>query len=87
MILFASGRTDIPAFYADWFMNRLRAGFVDVRNPYYGQQVTRYKLTPDLVDCFVFCTKNPTDVRRKFWKSGRQILFFFFRQAQFTSNL
>ncbi len=62
MILFASGRTDIPAFYADWFMNRLRAGFVDVRNPYYGQQVTRYKLTPDLVDCFVFCTKNPAPI-------------------------
>ena len=48
MILFASGRTDIPAFYSEWFMNRLRAGFVDVRNPYYGQQVTRYKLTPDV---------------------------------------
>lgn len=59
MILFASGRTDIPAFYSEWFMNRLRAGFVDVRNPYYGQQVTRYKLTPDVTDCFVFCTKNP----------------------------
>ncbi len=59
MILFVSGRTDIPAFYAEWFMKRVRAGFVDVRNPYYGQQVTRYKLTPDLVDCLVFCTKNP----------------------------
>ncbi|MBQ6779943.1 MAG: DUF1848 domain-containing protein [Treponema sp.] len=59
MLLFASGRTDIPAFYAEWLMNRLRAGFVDVRNPYYGQQVTRYKLTPDVTDCFVFCTKNP----------------------------
>ncbi len=59
MILFASGRTDIPAFYSQWFLNRIHAGFVDVRNPYYGEQVTRYKLTPDLVDCIVFCTKNP----------------------------
>lgn len=59
MLLFASGRTDIPAFYADWLMNRIRAGFVDVRNPYYGHQVTRYKLTPEVVDCLVFCTKNP----------------------------
>ena len=59
MVLFASGRTDIPAFYAEWFMNRVRAGFVDVRNPYYGGQVTRYRLAPDVVDCIVFCTKNP----------------------------
>ncbi len=40
-------------------MNRVRAGFVDVRNPYYGEQVARYKLTRDVVDCIVFCTKNP----------------------------
>ena len=59
MILFASGRTDVPAFYAQWFINRIRAGFVDVRNPYYSSQVTRYRLTPELVDCIVFCTKNP----------------------------
>ncbi len=59
MILFASGRTDIPAFYADWLINRIHAGFVDVRNPYFGQQVTRYRLDPDVVDCLVFCTKNP----------------------------
>ncbi|MBO6219491.1 MAG: DUF1848 family protein, partial [Treponema sp.] len=41
MLIFASGRTDIPAFYSEWFMNRVRAGFVDVRNPYYGEQVAR----------------------------------------------
>ena len=59
MLIFASGRTDIPAFYSEWFMNRIREGFVDVRNPYYGEHVTRYKLTRDVVDCLVFCTKNP----------------------------
>ncbi|WP_407428550.1 DUF1848 domain-containing protein [Treponema sp.] len=59
MLLFASGRTDIPAFYSQWFMNRIRAGFVDVRNPYYKEQVTRYKLNREVVDCIVFCTKNP----------------------------
>lgn len=59
MLLFVSGRTDIPAFYSQWFMNRIREGFVDVRNPYYGEQVARYKLTRDVVDCIVFCTKNP----------------------------
>lgn len=59
MIIFASGRTDIPAFYSEWFMNRIREGFVDVRNPYYGEKVARYALTRDTVDCIVFCTKNP----------------------------
>ena len=62
MLLFASGRTDIPAFYSEWFMNRLRAGFVDVHNPYYGEQVTRYRLSKDVLDCIVFCTKNPTPI-------------------------
>ena len=38
MIIFASGRTDIPAFYSEWFINRIRAGFVDVRNPYVPQK-------------------------------------------------
>lgn len=59
MIIFASGRTDIPAFYSEWFINRIRAGFVDVRNPYVPQKVTRYRLEPKVVDCLVFCTKNP----------------------------
>ena len=62
MLIFASGRTDIPAFYSEWFMNRVRAGFVDVRNPYYGEHVSRYRLTRDLVDCFIFCTKNPAPI-------------------------
>lgn len=59
MILFASGRTDIPAFYSEWFINRIKAGFVDVRNPYCQEKVTRYELNPRVVDCIVFCTKNP----------------------------
>ncbi len=52
-------RTDIPAFYADWFANRLNEGFVCVRNPYYPSQVSRYRLDPKVVDVIGFCTKNP----------------------------
>ena len=59
MIINTGQRTDIPAFYAEWFCNRLRAGFVLVRNPYDPQRVTRYRLTPDVVDLIGFCTKNP----------------------------
>ena len=59
MIINTGSRTDVPAYYSRWFMNRIRAGFVLVRNPYYPQQVTRYRLSPEVVDVLAFCTKNP----------------------------
>ncbi len=59
MILSVSRRTDIPAFYSDWFFNRLREGFVLVRNPMNIHQVSRIALSPDVIDCIVFWSKNP----------------------------
>lgn len=59
MIISASRRTDIPALYPEWFMNRLLAGEVLVPNPYNRKKVNRIRLAPDVVDCFVFWTKNP----------------------------
>ena len=59
MIINTGQRTDIPAFYAEWFANRLREGFVCVRNPYNRDQVSRYRLDPSVVDVIGFCTKNP----------------------------
>lgn len=59
MILSVSRRTDIPSCYADWFMQRLRAGFVLVRNPMNPRQISRIALTPDAVECIVFWSKNP----------------------------
>ena len=59
MILNTGSRTDIPAYYSDWFYHRIQEGYVMVRNPYYPQQVTRYQLEPNLIDVIVFCTKNP----------------------------
>ncbi len=59
MIINTGQRTDIPAFYAEWFANRLKEGFVCVRNPYNPKQVSRYRLNPDVVDVIGFCTKNP----------------------------
>ena len=59
MIINTGSRTDIPAFYSRWFYNRIREGYVLVRNPYNPEQVSRYRLAPDVVDCISFCTKNP----------------------------
>lgn len=59
MILSASRRTDIPNYYSEWFFNRIREGFVYVRNPMNAQQVSKIDITPKVVDCIVFWTKNP----------------------------
>lgn len=59
MILSASRRTDIPNYYSEWFFNRIKEGFVYVRNPMNAQQVSKVDITPKAVDCIVFWTKNP----------------------------
>jgi DNA repair photolyase len=59
MIINTGCRTDIPAYYSEWFYNRIKEKYVMTRNPYYPDQVLRYKLTPDVVDVLSFCTKNP----------------------------
>ena len=58
MIISASRRTDIPAFYASWFMERIRAGEVTVRNPFNKTASTVVSLRPDDVDVVVFWTRN-----------------------------
>jgi len=57
-VISASRRTDIPAFYADWFMNRIRAGFCEVHNPVTGKKY-RVDLKPEDVEAIVFWTRNP----------------------------
>ena len=59
MIIQTGMRKDIPAFYSKWFLNRIKEGYVCVRNPYHPQQVTKYSLSPEVVDLIAFCTKNP----------------------------
>lgn len=59
MILSVSRRTDIPNYYSEWFYNRIKEGFVCVRNPMNPHQVSRIDLSPEIVDCIVFWTKNP----------------------------
>ena len=62
MILSASRRTDIPCRYPEWFMNRLRAGYVLVRNPMNHAQISRVPLTKDVVDAIVFWTKDAQNI-------------------------
>ena len=73
MILNVSGRTDVVAFYSDWFMNRYKEGFLDVRNPFNKKLVSRIYF--DDVDLILFCTKNPTPIIDKLKYINKPILF------------
>ncbi len=64
MIISASRRTDVPAFYSEWFMNRIREGYLFVQNPFNAEQVKRVDLSPDNVDAIVFWTKNAQAIVR-----------------------
>lgn len=58
MIINTGGRTDTVQYYTEWLLNRFNEGYVFSRNPLFPNKVTRYELTPDKVDCVVFCSKN-----------------------------
>lgn len=73
MILNVSGRCDIVAFYSEWFMNRYREGYIDVRNPFYPKQVSRILMED--VDAIVFCTKNPLPILPYLKEIDKPILF------------
>lgn len=62
MIISASRRTDIPAFFSRWFINRIKAGFCTVPNPYNSHQIQRISLLPEDVDVIVFWTRNPLPI-------------------------
>lgn len=81
MILSVSRRTDIPAFYSEWFFNRLKEGFVLVRNPMNIHQVSRIVLSPEMIDCIVFWSKNPRPMLSRLDELKDYMYYF-----QFTIN-
>ena len=78
MILSVSRRTDIPNYYADWFYNRIKEGFLYVRNPMNPHQVSRIDLSPDLIDCIVFWTKNPEPMMERLHELSNYMYYFQF---------
>lgn len=73
MILNVSGRTDIIAFYSEWFMNRYKEGYVDVRNPFNPKMVSRTFFED--VDAIMFCTKNPIPILKYLKQIDKPITF------------
>ena len=81
MIISASRRTDIPAFYSDWFLNRIKERYVLVPSPYNSKMISRISLDPAVVDCIVFWSKNPAPMLEKLDKLKEYNYYF-----QFTLN-
>lgn len=77
MILSVSRRTDIPAFYSEWFINRLREEVVLVRNPMNYHSVSKINLSPNIVDCIVFWSKIQNRCLSILMKSKININFIF----------
>ncbi len=78
MIISASRRTDIPAFYSTWLMNRIRAGFCKVVNPFNPNQKSRISLVPQDVDIIVFWTRNALPLLKHLDELDRRGYFYYF---------
>lgn len=81
MIISASRRTDIPCFYSEWLLNRIKEGYVYVRNPMNIHHISKIELNPGVVDGIVFWTKNPIPIMKYIDKLSTYNFYF-----QFTLN-
>ncbi len=87
MIISASRRTDIPAFYSRWFFNRLEQGFVMVRNPMNPLLVRKIDLHPDLIDGIVFWSKNPRPMMDRLEQLRPYHFYFLFTITPYGPDL
>jgi len=87
MILSVSRRTDIPNYYSEWFFNRIKEGFVYVRNPMNPRQVSKILLSPEVVDCIVFWTKNPEPMLARLPELSAYHYYFQFTLTGYGRNV
>ena len=87
MIISASRRTDIPALYPEWFINRIKAGFLLTRNPLNKTRISRIDLSPDKIDCIVFWTKNPEPAFQYLDLLKRYNYYFHFTLTPYDSSI
>ena len=87
MILSVSRRTDIPAFYSEWFFNRIKHGFVYVRNPINRSRVSDVPLNPDVIDAIVFWTKNPQPMLERLHELREYLYYFQFSVNPYPTSL
>lgn len=87
MVLSASRRTDIPNYYSEWFFNRVREGFLYVRNPMNAHQISKITLSPDVVDCIVFWSKNPENMLPRLGELEKYRYYFQFTLTGYGKDI
>lgn len=87
MILSVSRRTDIPNYYSDWFFNRIKDGYAYVRNPMNAHQVSKIDISPEVVDCIVFWTKNPEPMMKRLDELTKYEFYFQFTLTGYGKDM
>ncbi|MCL2721029.1 MAG: DUF1848 domain-containing protein [Treponema sp.] len=87
MIISASRRTDIPAFYSDWLIERIKERCVHVKNPFNPDQISKISLEPNDVDCIVFWSKNPKPMLDKLEFLNEYTYYFQFTINPYNSDI
>lgn len=87
MILSVSRRTDIPNYYSDWFIARIKDGFLYVRNPMNVHQISKIDLSPEVIDCIVFWTKNPVNMIEKLEDLQKYMYYFQFTLTGYGKDI
>lgn len=87
MLISASRRTDIPNFYSEWFYNRIKDGYVLVRNPMSIHQISKINLSPEVVDGIVFWTKNPAPMMDRLKKLKDYTFYFQFTITSYDKDV
>ena len=87
MIISASRRTDIPTCFSEWFARRVEEGFLYVRNPMNALQLSRIDLSPEVVDCIVFWTKNPIPMLPRLDAFNRYPYYFQFTLTGYDTDV
>ena len=87
MIVSASRRTDIPSFYADWFVNRIKAGYCLTQNPFNAAQIRRVSLLPEYVDGIVLWTKNAAPLLPKIFALDPYQYYFHYTITPYHTDI
>lgn len=87
VILSVSRRTDIPNYYSEWFLNRIKQGYVYVRSPMNAHQISKIILSPEVVDCIVFWTKNPQPLLSRLDELAAYPFYFQFTLTGFGKDI
>jgi hypothetical protein len=86
-IISVSRRTDVPAYFSDWFFHYLSEGYVEVVNPFNSRQIRHISLLPDDVEGFVFWSKNPRPMLDRLRLLNNYCYYFLFTLNPYGNDI